>query len=221
MRTPVVAAAAVTLLLAAGCSQDGEPDRSADDLPATATSTAPPSTAPVPDPTATSSTSTTGVPSGPDVVGELSTRTRQSAGFLTAGQPTALLVAVRQASQPGFQRVVLEFAGDTAPQYRIGYETPPVRQPGSGFPVDIPGSAVLQIHAEPASQVDMSQQDFPPTYDGPLQIPMQGPGPATDLVFVGDFEANLYWAVGLTRESPFAVGVLSNPTRLVIDIATD
>lgn len=220
MRTPVVAVAAVTLLLAAGCSQDGEPDRSADDPPTTATSTAPPTTTSGPSST-TSPTSSTSVPSGPGVVGELSTRTRQSAGFLTAGQPTALLVAVRQASQPGFQRVVLEFAGDTAPQYRIGYETPPVRQPGSGFPVDIPGSAVLQIHAEPASQVDMSQQDFPPTYDGPLQIPMQGPGPATDLVFVGDFEANLYWAVGLTRESPFAVGVLSNPTRLVIDIATD
>jgi hypothetical protein len=161
------------------------------------------------------------VPSGPDAIGDLSTRTRQSAGFLTVGQPTAQLVGVRQASQPGFQRVVLEFAGDTAPQYRIGYETPPVRQPGSGFPVDIPGSAVLQIHAEPASQVDMSQQDFPPTYDGPLQIPMQGPGPATDLVFVGDFEGNLYWAIGLSREAPFAVGVLSNPTRLVIDIATD
>lgn len=161
------------------------------------------------------------MPSGPDPIGDLSTRTRQSAGFLTAGQPGALLVAVRQASQPGFQRVVLEFAGDTAPQYRIGFETPPVRQPGSGFPVDIPGSAVLQIHAEPASQVDMSQQDFPPTYDGPLQITMQGPGPATDLVFVGDFEGNLYWAVGLRQEAPFAVGVLSNPTRLVIDIATD
>ncbi len=169
---------------------------SADDPATTTTSTAPPSTAPAPDPTTTSSPSTTRVPEGPDVVGELSARTRQSAGFLTAGQPTALLVAVRQASQPGFQRVVLEFAGDTAPQYRIGFETPPVRQPGSGFPVDIPGSAVLQIHAEPASQVDMSQQDFPPTYDGPLQIPMQGPGPATDLVFVGDFEGNLYWASG-------------------------
>lgn len=152
-------------------------------------------------------------------MGELSTQPRQSDGFLSMGQPTAQLVAVRQANQGTFQRVVLEFGGDTAPQYRIGFEPQPVRQPGSGFPVDVPGAAVLQIHAEPASRVDMTKLDFPLTYNGPERISMQGPGPATELVFVGDFESNLYWAVGLTREAPFAVGVLSNPTRLVIDIA--
>jgi hypothetical protein len=65
----------------------------------------------------------------------------------------------------------------------------------------------------------MTRPNIPLTYDGPERITMTGPGPATDLVFVGDFEANLYWAVGLTRETRFAVGVLSNPTRLVIDIA--
>jgi hypothetical protein len=52
---------------------------------------------------------TTSPPEGPGVIGELSTRVRQSAGFLTSGQPTAQLVAVRQASQDGFQRVVLMF----------------------------------------------------------------------------------------------------------------
>jgi hypothetical protein len=85
--------------------------------------------------------------------------------------------------------------------------------------VDVPGAVVLQIHAEPASRVDMGKPDFPLTYDGPERIAVQGPGPATELVFVGDFEANLYWAVGLTRPAPLAVGVLSNPTRLVVDIA--
>jgi hypothetical protein len=218
MRNPTVVAATLTILLAAGCSGDDSAEQPAGVPASTSSSTTVPTST---GPTTTLAPTTTSPPDRAGVVGELSTQPRQSDGFLSVGQPTALLVAVRQASQPGFQRVVLEFAGDTAPQYRIGYQTPPVRQPGSGFPVDIPGSAVLQIHAEPASQVDMSQQDFPPTYDGPLQIPMQGPGAATALVFVGDFEANLYWAVGLTRESPFAVGVLSNPTRLVIDIATD
>jgi hypothetical protein len=208
-RTTLVAIA-VAILTITGCSGDRGADQASNDPATSSTPT-----------TITSSTPTTIPLDGPGIIGDLSTMTRQSAGFLTRGQPTAQLVAIRQAPQEGFQRVVLEFSGDTAPQYRVGFEDKPARQPGSGTPVEVPGSVLLLIHAEPSSRVDMGKPNFPLTYDGPERLALQGPGPATDLVFVGDFEANMFWAVGLTRQAPFAVGVLSNPTRLVVDISTN
>ena len=40
------------------------------------------------------------------------------------------------------------------------------------------------------------------------------------LTAVSDFEAVLTWAVGVTSRAPFAVTTLSDPPRLVIDIAS-
>ncbi len=40
----------------------------------------------------------------------------------------------------------------------------------------------------------------------------------TEVVRVGDFEANLAWVVGVERPAPFAVAVFHDPLRLMVDI---
>jgi hypothetical protein len=40
-----------------------------------------------------------------------------------------------------------------------------------------------------------------------------------EIVETGDFEATLSWVVGVERLAPFAVFELSDPTRVVVDIA--
>jgi hypothetical protein len=218
-RSPVIIAAVVALL-AVGCGGSDTDDTTAD--PSTTSSTVSSPTTSGPGTTADGSTPSTSAPTDADTtrpIGAFSLDPQRSDGFLSTGQPVALLVAINQASHSGFQRIVLEFSGGTTPQYEVRYIPPPMVQPGSGNPVDLEGSAVLRIQAEPASRVDLSQQDLIVTYDGPDRITLQGPGPAIELVLAGDFEANLHLAAGVRREAPFAVGTLTNPTRLVIDIA--
>jgi hypothetical protein len=171
--------------------------------------------------TGTPDTTTTTADPGAAPVGGWGTDTVTSAGFLTSNGPVALLTDVRQAAQPGFQRLVFQFAGDTPPQFRVGYVDPPARQPASGNPVPTAGAAVLEIQAEPASMADFSGDTFTMTYDGPRQLQLDGPGAGVELVLLGDFEANLHWAVGLDRKVPFAVATLTNPSRLVIDLRSD
>jgi hypothetical protein len=57
-----------------------------------------------------------------------------------------------------------------------------------------------------------------PTYLGPTRIPVHEGNVATEVVRIGDFEANLAWVVGLERPSPFAATVLRDPLRLVVDV---
>lgn len=209
--TAVALAAAVTI----GCSSGN------DTTSATVTST--PETAP---PTTTAPTITE--PDDPDndgtsetnrtpPIGPRSLDTVTSPGFLTVAQPTAQLVGVRQSDHTGFHRIVFDFDGP-APHVQAGYVNPPLRQPGSGNPVAVGGSAFLQIHIEPAATVDFETMDLTPTYTGPTTIALGGPVRGAELVLVGEFEGNLVWAVGLDNKVPFAVGTLPEPSRVVVDL---
>lgn len=145
------------------------------------------------------------------------TDTVTSPGFLTAPQPTSQLVGIRQSRHDGFVRIVFDFVGP-APHFRVGYVKGPLRQPGSGNPVDIAGSALLEIHMEPAATVDFSTDDFIATYEGPTRINLGGPSTQGELLLVGEFEGNLVWAVGTDKQVSFAAGTLTGPSRMVVDV---
>jgi hypothetical protein len=171
------------------------------------------------DPDTTTTTTTTTPPDeGPGLVGEPTTSRVQSEDFPGGFAGTAYLVDVRTATHDGFERVVLEFEGDEVPSYRIGYVDPPIRQPGSGHELSVEGVAFLELRLEPATSVDLTGPDFEETYTGPERIPLDGPGPTNELVFVGDFESNMAWVVGSEVRSPFAVAFFEEPLRLVVDI---
>ena len=121
----------------------------------------------------------------------------------------------------GFERIVFEFEGTSMPGYRIEWVDGPITADGSGEPVDVEGDAFLQIIMEPASGVDLSQPELRIVYDGPDRIATAGQTEViTDLVRTGDFEAVLTWVAGATQRAPFRVLALTEPTRLVVDIAT-
>lgn len=167
----------------------------------------------------TTTTTTTEPPDGPDMIGEPSTETVESDDFPGGFGDTALLRDVRVAVHDGFTRVVLDLDGDTAPSYRVGYTDPPARQPGSGFEIDIEGPELLELRLTPAAAVDLTGEEVVETYTGPDEIPVPAGGPGNEVVFGGDFEANMAWIVGLDEVAPFAMAMLDEPLRLVVDIA--
>jgi hypothetical protein len=172
------------------------------------------------DPDEGTTTTTTAPPEeGPDMVGEPTLETIQSEDFPGGFADIVHLVDVRTAAHDGFDRVVLEFDGDSVPSYRIGYVEPPIRQPGSGHVLEVEGSAFLELRLQPARGVDLSGEEVRETYGGPDRIPLDPGTPTRELVFEGDFEANMAWVVGADRRLPFAMTFLEDPLRLVVDMA--
>ena len=133
------------------------------------------------------------------------------------GQGYGLLKQVRAARQPdGTERVVFEFEG-TVPGHRIGFIERPVREDGSGDEVQVEGAAVLGVHFEPASGVDLSGPEMRMVYKGPRRLDL-ATSTVVDVVRVTDFEANLDWAIGLDSRVGFKVTVLGDPGRIVVDV---
>jgi hypothetical protein len=127
------------------------------------------------------------------------------------------LTAVRVAHQPGFDRVVFEFApqaGGTAhlPAYTVSRQASAqfVKDP-SGMPVTMRGSAGMRIVFHGASGAS--------TYSGSRDL-TPGLPVVQEVEQLGDFEAVLSWGVGLSRASCLRTLELANPTRLVIDVQT-
>ena len=137
------------------------------------------------------------------------------------GTGTALLKAVRVGQNPGFERIVFEFAGTSVPGYRVQWVDGPITADGSGEPVQVTGDAYLEMVMQPASGVDLSAPQLTIVYDGPDRIPVANQTELiTDLVRTGDFEAVLSWVAGTTEKVPFRVLRLTNPTRVVVDLQT-
>lgn len=151
-------------------------------------------------------------------VGEPDTGPVQAGGFPDAGGPTAHLTDVRSARQDGFDRIVLEFAGDEMPSYRVSYVEPPVRQDGSGHVVPIAGAAFLEMRMTPASGVDLSGEQPHETYPGPDRVAPPRGEVVTEVVRTGDFEAHLAWTAGVSQRLPFGVAAFADPLRLVVDV---
>lgn len=151
-------------------------------------------------------------------VGTPGTGPVQAGDFPAVTGPTAQLTAVRTARHDGFDRVVLEFAGDVPPGYRVSYVEPPITEDGSGAEIPVPGSAFLQVRATPASGVDLSGDVPRETYTGPDRVAPVDGGVVTEVVRTGDFEGQVAWTIGLQQRVPFGVAVLEDPTRLVVDV---
>ena len=191
----VVAAAALLLaaaaLLVAGCgSGDGGGETT------TATSPAPAETS-----------------GGIDTLEGASTAPVTWAG---ASTQTALLSDVRAARHEGYDRVVFEFRQEV-PGYDIRYVEPPVQADGSGAEVAVAGNAILRVRMEPALDADLTQEDAPLSYTGPMRF-SPGTPEVVELVRTGGYESVLTWVIGLNDRADFRVLRLQDPPRLVIDL---
>lgn len=130
-----------------------------------------------------------------------------------AGQGgSVLFTEVRVASQDGFDRVVFEYEGDGVPGYRFGYEAEATQQ-ATGEPIDLPGSTGLRGFIRTVAWTE------PGNYEGPKRLAADGTRAVT-VVDVGVlFEGDQDPYIGVVDERPFRVTVLSDPTRIVVDIA--
>jgi hypothetical protein len=127
------------------------------------------------------------------------------------------LTQVRVAHQPGYDRIVFEFApqaGGAAhiPAYTVSRQASAqfVKDP-SGQPVTLRGSSGLRIVFHGAS----GATSYTGSRDQTPGLPV-----VQEVEQLGDFEAVLSWGAGLSRASCIRTLELSNPTRVVIDVQT-
>lgn len=121
---------------------------------------------------------------------------------------------VRTGHHDGFDRVVVELGGTGTPGWIAEWTDNP-SSPGSGDPIDVPGQSVLRVRITGAGYPGDTGAEF---YSGPN--PVQGTGVVTEVHLAGLFEGESEMFIGVEANEPnVRISVLSNPARLVIDIA--
>jgi len=137
-----------------------------------------------------------------------------TAAQTNAQAPTIpVLVDVRTAHHPGFDRITFEFRGPR-PSHRIGYVSQLVED-ASGKPVHLAGHAAINVVFQGANAHDEQGR---PTVSPPRFKP--GLPSLKEVAQIGDFEAVVTYGLGVDHKVPFKVLELSNPSRIAIDIAT-
>ncbi|MFN2606918.1 MAG: hypothetical protein ABR511_03325 [Acidimicrobiales bacterium] len=167
-------------------------------------------------PTRASTASSTSMPVA-DAIAPSTSVTATTRTSVPATATTSLLTAVRAAHQPGFDRVVFEFA-NAVPGYSVGWVERPVRQEGSGTEVAVAGPAVLEVRMAAASGVDLSPAGARTTYAGSSRITPPDTTVVREVVSAGDAEGVLRWVAGASGRGRFTVSTLEGPPRLVVDL---
>ncbi|NLT30175.1 MAG: hypothetical protein GXX86_06915 [Propionibacterium sp.] len=141
--------------------------------------------------------------------------TKQTDGFPELTDTELLPTEVRIARQDGFDRVVVEFTGEGTLGYRAQYADEAV-EPGSGNPITVPGDHLLEVIIT-GTRIPNEGEDFAERGDVPANdaTVVQGAN------FFPPYEGQSQLVIGTNGEAPFRVQELSDPTRLVIDVAHD
>lgn len=134
-----------------------------------------------------------------------------------AGDGAKLTVTdIRTGRHEGFDRVVYELGGEGMPGWRVGYVDSAV-QDGSGNEIPVAGGAVIQV------LIDGSAYPFDSgvePYAGPNPVLGPSGGSVVEVNGSGVFEGVTQSFIGVADpDTPFSVSSLTDPTRLVIDVA--
>ncbi len=114
----------------------------------------------------------------------------------------------------GYDRIVFEFQGPGIPEVLLGVGTPPFTRDPSDLALPVRGTSFLVLVLRGATAVT---PDGTITYGGLTDFTPGFPT-LTELKEGGDFEAVSTWVAGLTGPTCHRLLVLTNPTRLVIDL---
>jgi len=190
-----------------GCS-DEEP---ASPMPTQSSATSSPSRSASVSASPTNSASPTGsasVPAG------FSLDAVSSPGYPSLGGDLGTIGLVRVGGHTGYDRVVWQFPGAGRPSFQVHYVDQPIAD-GSGDVVAVPGDAYLEVMI---SSVGIPAANAPRPGNASAAS-LAGTVIAQARPVYGGFEAVGQSFVGVRdRERPFRVAVLTNPTRLVVDI---
>ncbi|MDQ6709536.1 MAG: hypothetical protein M3Z11_03160 [Candidatus Dormibacteraeota bacterium] len=134
----------------------------------------------------------------------------------SGGSPTGTspgqLTDIRIAHQPGYDRIVFQFAAGPVPTYTLTRQASAhFVKDASGQPVTLQGSAGLKLvfHGGKAYPTYTKSTDIKPG------LPV-----VQEAAQLGDFESVLSWGIGLSQPACMRASELSGPTRLVIDVQT-
>jgi hypothetical protein len=133
------------------------------------------------------------------------------AGAAPAAPTIPVLVGIRAAHHPTFDRVVFDFRGGLPAGREVAY-VPELIGDASGLPVPIAGRAILQVRFE---QADAHDQTGAETAPDRVAFPLPN---VMTTVRSGDFEAVTTYGIGLARRESFTVSTLTNPDRVVVDV---
>ncbi|MFC4125673.1 AMIN-like domain-containing (lipo)protein [Nocardia rhizosphaerae] len=124
---------------------------------------------------------------------------------------------IRLGSHPGFDRVVYTLGGTGTPGWRVEYTGSAV-QDGSGRQVEVAGDSILEVRILGSAYPFDSDV---PAYSGPDPVTDPNVPGITGVYESLVFEGTTQSFIGVDADRPaFAVTTSSNPTRLVVDIAT-
>ena len=134
-----------------------------------------------------------------------------------AADSAVTVTDIRIGAHEGFDRVVYEFGGTGTPGWTVGYVEQAI-QDGSGAEVEIGGTSILAVTITGvAYPFDSGVEE----YAGPDPLTDPSATVVEEVHFGATFEGMTQSWIGTTTERPaFTVTTLSNPTRLVVDIAT-
>lgn len=201
----MIALSAATVLLIAGCDSDdggtGGPST------ATVTSTQDGTVTPSDPPPAT------GVGSG-TATAEPAPTGAVPVSHPASGGARLSVTGVRVGHHDAFDRVVFDLGGKGSPGWRVDYTDAPA-QPGSGKPITVSGDSVLQVVLTGLGYpMDTGVEE----YSGPN--PITGVHNVPQVHLTGVFEGEAVGFIGVNADKPaIRVTTLTNPTRLVVDIA--
>ena len=147
-----------------------------------------------------------------DKAGNLNVWTTESVLRQKTGQYPEFLT-VRFGTHKGFDRVVFELKGDLV-GYFINYGKPPFQSEDGGRRTRVRGKAFVEIELYPVKSWDenIEANEKVLIEQNKVWMPL-----IREVKPVEWFEAELRYVVGLKKETPYRVQVLTNPTRLIID----
>jgi hypothetical protein len=113
-----------------------------------------------------------------------------------------------------FERVVIELQGSGPfPGWSVEYRDDPVQLGESNETVYLRGEATLLVRLGSWMQTIESEG-----YQGEWDLFPTNVAHIAELRLIENWEGVAIWAIGVDQQRPFAVTVLNDPPRLVIDI---
>jgi hypothetical protein len=130
-----------------------------------------------------------------------------------SGRHGATLMDVRAGVNDGFDRVVMEFSGESVPAYRVEYVDRPVRECGSGRTVAVAGDGWLAINLRATRAHTEDGRATVQRRNRRVDMPV-----LRQVVFTCDFESEVQIVLGVASPNPYRITELRDPFRLVVDV---
>lgn len=129
------------------------------------------------------------------------------------GHQQVQVLNIRVGEHGSYDRVVIDLDAPVN-GYRIE-QVPTLTKDGSGQVVDLPGAVSIAVRLTDAVAHDSGGHS---TYGGP-ETADYGMASLRGLAFLGDFEGTVSFGLGVAHPTQIRVLTLSDPSRLVIDLA--